>query len=107
MVKLPYAEIFLICFRYNLAELNYHPTLRFPNLWTSSDTSDDQESISVDFDRGSTIGGRLSGRFDARSGQTYFVDRDIIVLPEGELRLQPGATLEFENGLGMLVQVFY
>ena len=71
----------------------------------SGDTGTDQESISIDFNRGDTIGGRLSGRFDVQSGQTYFVDRDVIVLPEGELRLFPGATLEFENGIGMLVQV--
>lgn len=74
-------------------------------MWTSTDTSDDQESISVEFDRGDTIGGRLSGIFNAEAGRTYFVDRDIIVLPEGQLRLKPGATLEFENGLGMLIQV--
>ena len=92
-------------FRYNLAELSYHPTLKFPDLWLSADTEEDQRHVSIEFDRGEYIGGRLSDSFTAQPGTRYMVDRDITVLPEAEFYVKPGAQLEFENGIGILIQV--
>ena len=94
-----------LCVRYNLAVLVYHPTLKFQDLWGSGDTAADHNPVSVEFDRGSTIGGRLGETFTAQRGGVYQVDRDVTVLPEGRLLVQPGATLHFQNGLGVLIQV--
>ena len=79
--------------------------MKFPDLWLSKDTENDYQPISGDFEREDTIGGRLDYLFRARSDTRYRVDRDITVLPEGQFIVEPGARLEFENAIGILVQV--
>ena len=93
--------------RYNLALIKYHPVLKYKDelYGTNEDyVTNPQREEEVDFDRGDVLGGRLAYHFTTEWGKTkYTVDRDLTILPEGRLTIRPGTTLEFPNGIGMLV----
>ena len=86
--------------RYNLADLDYHPVLRYDDLYTSKVT-DDQEPQLLPFSRGNRIGGLLGKLFETQAGKVYSVDRDINILPHGTLKLAQGTVLEFGNAISM------
>ena len=93
--------------RYNLAILQYHPVLKYEDelYGTNEDyVTNRQRPEEVKFVRGTTLGGRLAYHFTTEYGEShYYVDRDLTILPEGRLTILPGTTVEFPNGLGMLV----
>jgi len=91
--------------RYNLARILYHPALAFDWLWTPVLT-DRNIAIEIAFQRGNNLGGRLATALRLPPGN-YFVDRDVSVISFGFLFVSPGTTIQFENGLGMLVQQGY
>jgi hypothetical protein len=90
--------------RYNLASIEYHPTLKYPDLWNSVSTYDKLHQDPA-FQRGNRLGGKLGHSLTLQPGLKYRVDRDINILPRGELRISGNTQLEFENGLGILIQV--
>ncbi|XP_014255547.1 protein bark beetle [Cimex lectularius] len=49
-----------------------------------------------------TVGGEVDGLENLRAGE-YIVERDINVRPGGRLTLEPGVTLKFPPGVGMMV----
>jgi hypothetical protein len=51
------------------------------------------------------IGGTVYENSDLAAGK-YTVTDDLHVTPGAKLTLAPGTTLEFMNGIGMLVQVY-
>ena len=55
------------------------------------------------FLRGNRIGGKLGYQLYLNPGN-YYVDRDVNIIPGGELIVTAGTTFEFQNALGMLVQ---
>ena len=91
--------------RYNLARLEYHPVLKYDDLYGHWTTEQDQPPLEPEFHRsGNILGGRLARNFITEPGvNRYYVDKDITILPEGRLEILPGTTLEFGNALGMLV----
>ena len=89
--------------RYNLGKIEYHPVLRYDDLWGPWVT-DTQRPEEIKFDRGDVIGGRLAEEFITQPGKTYTVDRDISIINFGYFRISSGTTLNFANALGMLVQ---
>ena len=100
--------------RYNLAILQYHPVIKYADelYGTNEDyVTNRQRPEEVKFVRRETsdgpmniLGGRLATHFTTEYGQThYYADRDLTILPEGRLTILPGTTLEFPNGIGMLV----
>ncbi len=93
--------------RYNLALLQYHPVLKYEDeLYGSNEdyVTNRVRPEEVKFDRGNVLGGRLAIPFTTDYREThYYVDRDLTILPEGRLTILPGTTLEFPNGIGMLV----
>jgi len=94
----------VVCSRYNLAKIQYHPALEFPWLYTSVLT-DRSIELEVDFIRDGFLGGRLAEVRHTEPGKTYVVDRDASVMGlGGELYVEPGTVLEFSNALGMLVE---
>jgi len=95
----------VVCSRYNLAKIKYHPALKYSWLYTSVVTDRDIE-LEVAFIRvGGYMGGRLAETLHTQPGQTYIVDRDATVMGlGGVLYVEPGTTLEFSNALGMLVE---
>ena len=90
--------------RYNLARITYHPALKYDRVFEDF-TTFDQAPVEIKFDRGSTLGGRLYSYFSTERNKRYHVDRDINVMPGWRLTIEEGTILEFENGIGMLVQV--
>ena len=91
--------------RYNLARIDYHPVLRYDRVYEDFTTETDHAPVEVKFHRGSRLGGRLYTAVTTRPNTLYHVDRDIDVMPEGMLTIADGTILEFENSIGMLVQV--
>ena len=104
--------------RYDLAKIQYHPVLQTADLqWHA--TTHEQRPHEIEFlRRGNRLGGRLpwiatannfrnTRRFTTTPGETYYVDRDITIMPDGELIISPGTVFEFENGVGMLIQGFF
>lgn len=93
--------------RYNLAILKYHPVLKYEDelYGTNEDyVTNRQRPEEVKFVRGNTLGGRLAYHFTTEYREShYYIDRDLTILPEGRLTILPGTTLEFPNGIGMLV----
>ena len=93
--------------RYNLAVIQYHPVLRYEEelYGTNEDyVTNRQRPEEIKFVRGDVLGGRLAYHFTTEYGRShYYVDRDLTILPEGRLTVLPGTTLEFPNGIGMLV----
>lgn len=91
--------------RFSLARIEYHPVLRTSWLYApSNQLTWDETPQEMEFERGLTLGGRLSRSLELEKHTSYTVDRDINVLPEGELRLQEGTELHFMNAVGMFVQ---
>ena len=104
--------------RYDLAKIQYHPALKYGDLsWHA--TTHEERPHEIEFSRpGNRLGGRLPWiatadnfrhhrTFTTEPGETYYVDRDITVLPDGVLDISPGTVLEFENGIGMLIQGYF
>ena len=60
-----------------------------------------------EFERGDYIGGKLVNDMTLTPGKTYHVDRDINILPDKRLTIKNGVKLEFENSLGVFVQVSF
>ncbi|KAH9500139.1 hypothetical protein Btru_077291 [Bulinus truncatus] len=89
--------------RFNLAKVDFHPALRTQRLY------DDFLSTGVPqyvwkFQRGNNIGGVLEdSQFAVRSGQTYYVDKDIYVMKDKKLILEPNSQLKFGPSIGMVV----
>lgn len=89
--------------RYNLAKIAYHPALTVSWLYSPVLTDRNME-LEVNFTRpGKLLGGRLSVELHLLPG-TYTIDRDATIIDYGKLYVQGGTTLEFANGLGMLVE---
>ena len=91
--------------RFSVARIDYHPVLRTDWLYApSSSFTWDQIPEEIEFERNHFLGGRLSYRLELDQDREYIVDRDINVLPEGELVVQAGTQLRFQNAVGMFVQ---
>ncbi|BES98492.1 Scavenger receptor cysteine-rich domain [Nesidiocoris tenuis] len=89
--------------RYNLARIEYIPFLlhsSYPGATTIMPT----RLFVPQFNPlgGSTVGGEVEGLESLRPGE-YTVERDINIRPEGILNLEPGVTLKFPPGVGIMV----
>ncbi|KAF6211152.1 hypothetical protein GE061_014267 [Apolygus lucorum] len=89
--------------RYNLARIEYIPFLlhsSYPGATTIMPT----RLFVPEFNPrgGSSVGGEVEGLENLRPGE-YTVERDINIRPEGRLNLEPGVTLRFPPGVGIMV----
>jgi hypothetical protein len=101
-----YTRIFDQQYRYNLGYIVFAPAMSTPEpaalfecgRWDLITRPPDPVFL-----RGNNIGGKLDRPLSLPEGR-YFVDRDINIIPDGELTVGPGTTFEFQNALGVLVQ---
>lgn len=104
-----YERIFDRKNRYNLAQVEFLPYILVPHALESDRESlsqvNDREKVSQFFTGMATgeIGGQVRGQVNLPSG-VYYVKRDIFVSPEGELVLNPGTELRFDQSVGIFVQ---
>nr|XP_046910459.1 protein bark beetle-like [Dermatophagoides farinae] len=104
-----YERIFDRKNRYNLAQVEFLPYILIPNALESDRSAlsliNDREKILQFFHGNPTgeIGGQVKGQVNLRSGK-YFVKHDIYISPEGELVLNPGTVLHFDQSVGIFVQ---
>ncbi|KAL3315829.1 hypothetical protein Ciccas_005532 [Cichlidogyrus casuarinus] len=99
--------------RYNLAKVRHIPVLKERDLLTKF-TTEYVPEYKPPFNKGTLNGSNLiGGRIHVESGKMthltlgqspYKVVSDIIVPPGGVFIVDPGVTINFANGLGMLVQ---
>lgn len=89
---------------YNLALVEFHPYLLSDNNVETPVMQDGPESEPEFFDPEDThlIGGEVNGEVTLRDG-LYTVTRDIYVHETGTLTIAFGTTLEFAEGMGMMV----
>ncbi|XP_065321142.1 protein bark beetle-like [Gordionus sp. m RMFG-2023] len=101
-----YDKVFDQKFRYNLAKFDIHPFLRTSNLnGPTSNTPFTRNFLRVTKDSDYIIGGMLEDRFYlTREYSPYTVNEDIFVTRTGELRVDQGVEIRFENGVGMFVE---
>ncbi|KAF7488484.1 Protein bark beetle [Sarcoptes scabiei] len=104
-----YERIFDRKNRYNLAQVEFLPYILIPNALESDRAAlslvNDREKIFQFFHGISSkeIGGQVKGQVNLPVGK-YFVKRDIYISPEGELVLNPGTVLFFDQSVGVFVQ---
>ncbi|XP_050714917.1 protein bark beetle-like isoform X5 [Eriocheir sinensis] len=89
---------------YNLALVQFHPYLLSDNNVETPVMQDGPESEPEFFDPSDShiIGGEVNGEVTLRDG-LYTVTRDIYVHKTGTLTIAFGTTLEFAEGMGMMV----
>lgn len=89
--------------RYNLAKIEYMPfLLHSSNPGASTIMAYPTFVPQFQTNVGSGIGGEVDGMESLRAGE-YLVNRDINIRPGGRLTLEPGVTLRFPPGVGMMV----
>ncbi|KAK0049320.1 protein bark beetle [Biomphalaria pfeifferi] len=89
--------------RFNLAKIDFHPSLRTSRLYDDFLSTNVPEYV-WKFQRGNNIGGVLEDTlFTVRSGQTFYVDKDIYVMKDKKLILEPNSILKFGPSIGMVV----
>ena len=104
-----YERIFDRKNRYNLAQVEFLPYIMMPHALESDRESlsqvNDREKISQFFTAAASgeIGGQVRGQVNLPSG-VYLVKRDIYISPEGELVLNSGTELRFDQSVGIFVQ---
>ncbi|XP_066905697.1 protein bark beetle [Halyomorpha halys] len=89
--------------RYNLAKIQYIPFLLHRSNPGATTIMNYQRYVPQFYiTTGNSVGGEVDGMENLRSGE-YNVVRDINVRPGGRLILEPGVTLRFPPGIGMMV----
>ncbi|KAL1117916.1 hypothetical protein AAG570_004229, partial [Ranatra chinensis] len=89
--------------RYNLAKIQYRPyLLHSSNPGTTAIMTFTTYVHQFHSSPSMVVGGEVDGINSLRAGE-YTVDRDINVRPGGKLTIEPGVTLRFPPGIGMMV----
>lgn len=89
--------------RYNLAQITYIPfLLHNSNPLTTRFTSFSNYVPRFNKPNTNIVGGEIEGEETLPAG-TYIVEKDINIRPGGKLLIEPGVTLQFPPGIGIMV----